>query len=191
MFSAISAPEQTLTGVRAQSGLQARIAELADGLEIVAVRRLGNRDDARDATQETIARLLARLDAGGFACESEIVPIAWGIARHVIADMLRDRARAPEALIEMRSRNPGPLDQLVTLEEVSIVRRALDRLSPDDRSLLRRCFMDGEKIGAVARALGEPAERVRKRKSRALQRLAEALGRNFGHETRADTMEKA
>ena len=179
-----------MTGVRALPSLQARIAELANGLEIVAVRRLGNRDDAKDATQETIARLLERLDAGGFASEAEIVPIAWGIARHVIADILRERGRQPQELLELPCRAPGPLDQLVTADECRVVREALEALSAPDRVLLHRCFVDGEKIGAVAAAIGEPAERVRKRKSRALRRLAEALGVKTGHEIDAGPMEK-
>jgi DNA-directed RNA polymerase specialized sigma24 family protein len=36
--------------------------------------------------------------------------------------------------------------------------------------------VDGERIGHIAQVLGEPAERLRKRKSRALQRLAAILG---------------
>lgn len=180
-----------LTGVHAVPNLQARIAELASGLEIVAIRRLGNRDDARDASQETIARLLERLNAGGFSSEAEIAPIAWGIARHVIADILRDRGRQPEELVEAPSRGPGPLDQLVSADEVRIVRDALDTLADADRALLHRCFVDGEKIGAVASALGEPAERIRKRKSRALRRLAHALGVKMGHEIDASPMEEA
>lgn len=177
--------------MRALPSLQARIAELADGLEIVAIRRLGNRDDARDASQETIARLLERLNAGGFSSEAEIVPIAWGIARHVIADILRERGRQPQELVEAPSRGPGPLDQLVAADEVRVVRKALDTLADADRALLHRCFVDGEKIGAVALAMGEPAERVRKRKSRALRRFALALGMKMGHEIDAGPMEEA
>ncbi len=180
-----------MTGVSALPNLQSRIAELAAGIEIVAIRRLGNRDDARDATQETIARLLDRLNAGGFGSDAEIIPVAWGIARHVIADILRERGRAPVELVELASGTPGPLDQLVTAEEVRVVRAALDQLAPTDRSLLHRCFVDGEKIGALAVEMGEPAERLRKRKSRALQRLAAALGARMGHETGPAPMEES
>jgi RNA polymerase sigma factor (sigma-70 family) len=180
-----------MTGVRAPLDLQSRIIELSAGLEIVAVRRLGNRDDARDAVQETIARLLQRLTDGHFKSDAEIVPVAWGIAKHVIADILRERARSPELLLEARSASPGPLDELVTADDVRVVRDALGQLAPADRTLLHRCFVDGEKIGAVAAALGEPAERVRKRKSRALQRLASALGMRARHENGVGPMEES
>ena len=179
-----------MTGVRALPNLESRIAELAEGLEIVALRRLGNRDDARDATQETIVRLMERLSAGNLGSEAEIGPLAWGIARHVIADMLRARGRNPDVLVDAVSGTPGPLDQLVTADEVRVVRSALNRLARGDQDLLHRCFVNGEKIGAVAAALGEPAERLRKRKSRALQRLAAALGVRSSHEAAAEPMEE-
>ncbi len=183
-----------MTGTRTFPNLDARIAEIRDGLEIVAVRRLGNRDDARDAVQETVARLLARVREGAIATEGELAPIAWGIARHVIADVLRERARPLADVADVESRTRGPLDQLISDDETRRVRRALERLSPDDRLLLHRCFVDGEKIGRIADALGEPAERVRKRKSRALQRLAALLNADdqpSGHEFGRAPMEEA
>lgn len=178
-----------MTGVHVVPTLETRIAELAAGLEIVAVRRLGDRDDARDAAQETIARLLERVRSGKLTCESELVPVAWGIARHVIIDMLRERGRGAVGLTDLECNTPGPLDRLATEDDVRLVRSALSQLQPSDRSLLTRCFVDGEKIGQVAAALGEPAERLRKRKSRALQRLASALGMQRGHESGAESME--
>jgi RNA polymerase sigma factor (sigma-70 family) len=177
-----------VTGVHVVPNLESRIAELAAGLEIVALRRLGNRDDARDAAQETIARLLARVRSGRLTCEGELAPIAWGIARHVITDMLRERGRGEVGLTDVSADAPGPLDRLATEEDIRLVRSALSQLQPADRSLLHRCFVDGEKIGKIASALGEPAERLRKRKSRALQRLAAALGLKPGHERYDDSM---
>jgi RNA polymerase sigma factor (sigma-70 family) len=192
MFSPCFRLEKSrVTGVRALPNLESAIAQLAEGLEIVAIRRLGNRDDARDAAQETIARLMERLRTGRLRSEAELVPIAWGIARHVITDILRERGRAPASLIEIAADAPGALELLASDEDVRVVRHALEQLAPADRSLLHRCFVDGEKIGAVAAALGEPAERVRKRKSRALQRLAAVLGVRNGHETAAGPMEGA
>lgn len=187
----VGAPDTS--GVRALPDTPARLAELAEGLEIVALRRLGNREDARDATQETILRLLERLDAGAIASEQEIIPVAWGIARHVITDMLRARGRIHPTEVDVPNNDRGPLDQLVTAEECQAVQAALGQLAAADRSLLHRCFVIGEKIGAIAAALGEPAERLRKRKSRALQRLASLLALRAGeggHDQRQSPMEE-
>ena len=46
-----------------------------------------------------IDRWLERLTAGNFRSEAEIVTVAWG-SRAVIADILRERARSPELILE-------------------------------------------------------------------------------------------
>lgn len=172
--------EARAAGVQPMPNLDARIDELMDGLIIMATRRLGNQDDGRDAAQETVARLLERVRVGAVASEQELVPVAWGIARHVIADMLRERARPNSDVSDVACSKPGPLEQIVTRDQRKRVREALDHLSHEDRALLRRCFVEGERIGQIAEELGEPAERLRKRKSRALQRLAKVLGSESG-----------
>jgi RNA polymerase sigma-70 factor (ECF subfamily) len=185
--------EASTAGVRHLPNLDARIDELMDGLVIMATRRLGNRDDAFDAAQETIARLLERVQVGAIATEAELVPVAWGIARHVIVDMLRERARPNGDVTDVVCSKPGPLEQIVTRDQRKRVREALDQLSDDDRALLRRCFVEGERIGRIAEELGEPPERLRKRKSRALARLAKVLGSESGparHNPDAPPMEK-
>lgn len=181
-----------MTDVRVYHDLQAVLGGLSEGVEIAATRRLGNRDDARDAAQETVARLVERVDAGRVRTPEELAPIAWGIARNVIADMLRERGRRIESLVEHASATPSPLDSLVTAEDAERVRRGMDQLSPDDRALLQRCFVDDERIGRIAESLGEPPERLRKRKSRALRRLAAFLGcgqGEAGHDSESNTME--
>ncbi|MGQ0640556.1 MAG: RNA polymerase sigma factor [Gemmatimonadaceae bacterium] len=168
-----------LTGTKALLDVDAHLAGISAGLAIVCARRLGNRDDALDATQETIARLLVCVREGRIICSSELAPVAYGIVRHVISDVLRARARSGEGdAAEAAAAVPNALEALVREEERRAVAGALDRLSPGDRDLLRRCFVDGEAIGRIAQELGEPAERVRKRKARALQRLGAALSRS-------------
>ena len=192
MFSAVPALTHVANDVHSLPSLPATIAGLIDGLEIVATRRLGNRDDARDAAQEVIARLLERANAGAIASDAEIAPIAWGIARHVIADVQRERARRVEELGEIAHRGPDPLEALVREAERESVRAAMQRLPAGDQKLLHRCFVDGERVGRIAEDLGEPPERVRKRKSRALRRLAsilESRPANEGHGFDSDPME--
>lgn len=193
-FSYGSSWDLCLPDIETLPNLDARIAEIADGVEIVAVRRLGDRDDARDVAQETVARLLARVRTGAVPDACELAPIAWGIAKHVIADVLRARAHDAPVTDSIASGRPGPLDALVSREDVRIVHGALSVLAEDDRALLTRCFLNGERIGRIADELGEPPERLRKRKSRALQRLATALGRPApagGHDADPAPIEEA
>lgn len=155
--------------------LEVRLAGLSNGLELIASRRLGCRHDGRDAAQETLVRVLERVRAGSVDGEDELARVAYGILRHVIADMHRLRVREVSALDDLRAGGPGPLDCVVRDDERMAVHAALARLPESDRTLLNRCYLEGERIGAIAAALGEPPERVRKRKSRALQRLANLL----------------
>jgi RNA polymerase sigma-70 factor (ECF subfamily) len=152
---------------------------LAAGLEIVAVRALGNRDDARDAVQETLARALEAVRGGRIPPSVPLEHFVHGIAKHVIADVLRRRHRErahdadPDLVVHPAA---SSLEALVRAEDRERVRRALAQLPAADRELLRRCFVDGDRLVDIAQSLGEPPERVRKRKSRALERMRVLLG---------------
>ena len=148
------------------------------GLEFCALRALGDPDDARDALQETVARTLEAVRNGTVPSGVRLPAFAYGIMRHVIADILQRRQRnAPTAIDPdlMPASQPSPLEQLLTAEEEATLHRAIAKLGPDDRALLDRCFVHGECVADVARLLGVPAARVRKRKSRALERLRALL----------------
>lgn len=163
----------------ARPDLEAYLAELGAGLEVVALRRLGDPDDARDAVQETLARLLARVREGRVSDRHELGLVGYGIVRHVIADLLRARGRRV-AIESLELASPASaLQSLLSAEENAALRACLATLAPADRDLLTRCYVDGERIGRIAELLGEPPERVRKRKSRALARLADAVRSRF------------
>lgn len=145
---------------------------------------MGDVDDARDAVQETLARGLEALRGNRVPAGVPIEAFIYGIARHVITDVQRRRVRDRGAVEDPGSLPaPGPsaLEALVDAEQRETVARALAAIPTADRELLELCFVDGERVSAIAARLGEPAERVRKRKSRALERLRQGLG--GGHTT--------
>ncbi|MEX2154968.1 MAG: sigma-70 family RNA polymerase sigma factor [Gemmatimonadaceae bacterium] len=162
-----------LARVGAADRRSSELVTLVPGLEIIVTRALGPGDDARDAVQEVLARALAAIEQdrpihGPFAA------FVHGIAVHVIADALRarDRHRVSEAEPDsLPAVIPDALERLIDAQEQEAVNRALALLDPDERDLLRRCYVDGEKTAAIADDVGEPASRIRKRKSRVLQRL--------------------
>lgn len=151
---------------------------LSTGLTLLAVRALANREDAADAVQETLTRALGAIRENRIPAGAPLGAFVYGIARHVIADILRARMRERhnadcEGLAAIA---PSSLDALVREEECAQVNGALARLPAQDQALLRRCYVNGERIVDIAEREGEPAERIRKRKSRALARLREELG---------------
>jgi len=97
----------------------------------------------------------------------------------VIVDMQRARYRLVSLeslpLATHPSYHPDALKALVSAEERAQVRAALVSLSESDRDLLRVCYVEGLAPGEIADRTGEPAQRIRKRKSRAMERLREAF----------------
>ena len=152
---------------------------LRSGLRIMAVRALGDPEDAKEAAQESLARAVAALSGGRGPKASKLGAFVAGIARHVIADMRRAQHRAAplEALpVDAQAQgDPDCLTELISSAERQAVRRALSGLTAGDRELLHLCFFDGLSPSEVAARLHEPAPRIRKRKSRALERLRAAF----------------
>jgi RNA polymerase sigma-70 factor (ECF subfamily) len=172
------------------------VERLRLGLQIMALRALGDPDAAEEAVQETMVRALEALRDGRPSDPDKLGAFVRGIARHVIADTHRARQRSaplqavPEG--ELGTSKDDPLTTLITAEERHRVRLALTRLSAGDRQILHLSFFEGLTPAAIAERLGEPALRVRKRKSRALARLRRALlpGPSTRHEWRSSTTRK-
>jgi len=144
---------------------------------MVALRALGDADLAEDVAQEALSRGIAAAEAGRLTADDNVGAYLHGIARHVIADTRRAQGRE---LPVPSSLEPPPvpavaLGKLVTEDERARVRRALARLSERDREILRLAFYDDLNSAEIAARLDEPAARIRKRKSRAVERLREAF----------------
>ncbi|PYP61556.1 MAG: hypothetical protein DMD37_13210, partial [Gemmatimonadetes bacterium] len=136
-------------------------------------------DAAEEAVQETLARAVAALARDQLADPAKLPAFVAGIARHVIVDMQRARYRSVSLeslpVAAHPSYHPDALKALVLAEERARVRAALVSLSESDRDLLGLCYVEGLAPTEIAERTGEPAERIRKRKSRAMDRLREAF----------------
>lgn len=160
--------------------VDARQLELiASGVRIIALRTLADPDAAADVVQETLARTLAAIQNGQIADPERLGPFVRGIAHHVIADVLRARAKMPttdlSSAIEIPGADVDALSAIVTEENRRLLIEAFGQLDDADRRLLSLTFVKGMTSAELARHLGEPADRIRKRKSRALDRLREGL----------------
>lgn len=156
---------------------------LASGVRLLSLRQLGDAELADEVAQETMARLVVALERSNAHAIGNLPAFAHGIARHIISDIRRARGRLEplERVVDSPDpRAPDPLDSLVSADEAARVRAAMRELSSRDRELLRLTFFEDLTIAALSARLGEPSLRVRKRKSRALERLRRAF---FGHES--------
>jgi RNA polymerase sigma factor (sigma-70 family) len=162
--------------------LVATLPLITRGVWIIGYRELGDPALADEVAQETTVRLFDALARNSEGIRDPAA-FARGIARHVVADIRASERRVTSLDAVENSadhaRASDPLRSLVSAEQMARLRAALDRLSAGDRELLRALYGEDLKPGALARRLGETSERLRKRKSRALERLRAAF---FGHE---------
>lgn len=158
---------------------------LTRGLTLIALRTLGSTDDAEEAVQEILVRAVEAIRIGRVPAEVPVHAFVYGIARHVLSDAKRRRGKQRQhldtAVTPLAASQPSPLEHLIRQEDRDQVNWALDRLSIEERRLLTHCFVEGESIQSIASRSGLPAERLRKRKSRALKRLRTLLANRFGH----------
>lgn len=152
-------------------------AIFTEGIRFLALRALGDPDAANDVAQETVLRAW-RASAGRQGEQiREPAAFVYGIARHVIADARR--ARGQTVTLDVAASTPAPerdaLDALISEEERARVRAAIRALPRADRVLLELSYLKGMTSAAIAARLGEPPTSIRKRKSRALQRLRAAF----------------
>lgn len=155
------------------------VERLRLGLQIMALRALGDPEAAEEVVQETLVRALEALRDGRPNDPEKLGAFVRGIARHVIADTQRARQRhAPLDVVESTACGTSqndPLTALISTEERDRVRQALTRLSAGDREILHLSFFEGLTPLEIAERLAEPGLRIRKRKSRALGRLRQAF----------------
>jgi RNA polymerase sigma-70 factor (ECF subfamily) len=144
----------------------------------MARRALNDAARAEDAVQETLARALKALRENRLREPEKLGAFVAAIARHVIADFHRESARTvPLRSMPETASAPDrdPLESLISESERADVRRALAALGSGDRDILRLSYFQGLTPAQIAERLGEPAARIRKRKSRALARLRRAF----------------
>ena len=144
----------------------------------VAVRTLGDPDDAGDALQDAMISAFRR--AGSFRGDSAVTTWLHRIVVNACLDLLRRRAARPatggladEAMdaLALTSRGPGPADSDTSLD----VTAALRTLPPDQRAALVLVDMLGYPVAEAAAVLGTTEGTVKSRCSRGRARLLPRL----------------
>jgi RNA polymerase sigma factor (sigma-70 family) len=159
-----------------EGGLEALYRRWSPLVFTMALRALGDRSDAEDATQRTFVSAWgsrATYDPDRAAVSTWLV----AIARHRIADVRETRARVAAAQRELeRLTDPEALvvpeidlgDRLLLADE-------LGRLEPDARTVMRLAFYDDLTHDQIARRLGMPLGTVKSHIRRSLTRLRARL----------------
>jgi RNA polymerase sigma-70 factor, ECF subfamily len=157
-----------------------------DRLWAVALRTMGNPDDAADALQDGLIAAFRR--AGSFRGEAAVTTWLHRVVVNACLDRLRAaKVRRAEALPDdldsrgdrgsLATSSPvDPADRAIDDERRRQVLAALSRLTADQRAALVLVDMEGYPVAEVAEILDCAVGTVKSRCSRGRARLAELLG---------------
>ena len=140
----------------------------------LALRRLGDRGRAEDATQETFTSIW-RSAASYRADRGPGAPWLYAVARNAIVDRARARSETPTEVPDEASSEPGPSDEAERSWLAWRVHRAMQELPEHERPLLELAYWSGLSQSEIADFLNIPVGTVKTRTRSALGRLADAL----------------
>ena len=140
----------------------------------LALRRLGDRGRAEDAVQETFASIWRA--ARSYKPErGPGAPWLYAVARNAITDRGRARTEPPTEVPEQASSEPGPAERAESKWTAWRVHRALEGLSPNERTVVELAYWSGLSQSEIAEFLNIPLGTVKTRTRAALHRLAGLL----------------
>ncbi|HKG45003.1 MAG TPA: sigma-70 family RNA polymerase sigma factor [Gaiellaceae bacterium] len=140
----------------------------------LALRRLGDRGRAEDAVQETFASIWRA--ARSYKPErGPGAPWLYAVARNAITDRGRARSETPAEIPDEASPDAGPPDQAEAGWTAWRVHRALEDLSPNERTVVELAYWSGLSQSEIAEFLNIPLGTVKTRTRAALHRLAGVL----------------
>ena len=151
--------------------LHGRYARAVLGL---ALRRIGDRGRAEDATQDAFVAIW-RSARTYDPTRGKGAPWLYAVARNAITDGLR---RTPEPVAEPQDgpgREPDPADEAEASWTAWRVHRALEILPEHERPVIELAYWNGLSQSEIARRLAIPLGTVKTRTRSALARLADAL----------------
>jgi len=145
---------------------------------VIALRVLGRRDLAEDATQQTFVRAWQAADR----LDADRDPAAWlaTIAKRVAIDVYRHEARRPTSALDNVAESDEALvslpSELDTLDAAWRVRGAIDELPTEEAIVVRLQHLEGLTHMEISEQLAIPLGTVKSRSHRAHRKLATRLG---------------
>ena len=189
MNSALSTLDtELLDDVRAApASMDAFLAQVERRAFRMAELNLGHREDALDAVQDAMLRLVKHYSDKP---PQEWTPLFWGILRRRIVDLQR-RRKVRSIVVgwlggkdedgedlpawEPADTAPGPLERLHDTQSYADMAAAVKRLPQRQREAFMLRVLEGLDVAETAQAMGCSEGSVKTHLSRALQRLRDQL----------------
>lgn len=148
------------------------VGRYTDRLYALAARITGDRELAQDVVQESFVRAYDRL--GGFRGQCAFSSWIFRIAYNLSVDCCRRKSRRPVVRLTDREVPPadtptaeGPYDE----ECVGRMRRALDRLTAQERALVTLYYEEERPMAEIAAIVGITETNAKVRLHRVRQRI--------------------
>ena len=138
----------------------------------VALRMLGNPEDARDATQDAFVKAYQHLAT--FDSRYRFYSWMYRILINECLNVNRDRRRE-EPLDAHAAGDDNPFDTALDAERLVQINMALEQLTPEYRAVVVLRHFGGQSYEEIADALSIPEKTVKSRLYSARQRLGELL----------------
>jgi RNA polymerase sigma-70 factor (ECF subfamily) len=150
---------------------EAIVTRYQRGLFNVALRMLGNYEDARDATQNAFVKAYEHLDS--FDPEQRFFSWLFRILKNECLNVLR--ARRPSQPVSLELPTTRGADPVEVRERQHAIQAALLSLSTEYREVVVLRHFTDLSYDEIAAALGIPATKVKSRLYTARQQLGELL----------------
>ncbi len=154
----------------------------------IAYRLLGDPDAAADATQETFIKAYERLHQHrGGSFRSWVLRIVTNTCYDVLRKQQRyptqsldnlyadTSDREPDRLPQWQSKDTSPEEMVLRHEIYRVIQEGLLTLSPEHRTVIVLCDIEGLSYEEIAEVLNIPVGTVKSRLSRARARLRDYL----------------
>ena len=167
---------------QAQAGNREAFGELAAHFEPAVfgtvLRRLRNRSEAREVTQDVLVQAMRKLpqlrEPERFA--GWLLRIAVRMSINRIVRRPHETAHGPEMFGSISARRETPLDDMLRTERARQVWGGLSRLRDLDRRTLIAFYFEGQSLKQMSDEFASPVGTIKRRLHTARGRLKEALG---------------
>ena len=175
--------DQTLITLveRAREGDRQAFGQLVEQFESVVfaivLRRLRNRAEAHEVTQEVFLRAMRKLpqlrEADRFPGWLRQIAVRMSINRAVRRPA--EASCAPETFNGVSSEAAEPLDGILRTEQASELRSCLGRLRDLDRQTLMAFYFEGQSLKQMSDETGSPIGTIKRRLHTARNRLRDEM----------------
>ena len=184
-----SAPRWTSLVQRIRAGdddaVQELYLRLSNGLRILISRQLG-RQDVHDRIHDVFIIVLTAIRTERLRDPESLIGFARAVTRHNIAGCIREMSQSRELDRGIKAGDclargqHSPEDMVLDRERTEIAYKALKRLRPRDREILKRFYLSGQTEEKICDEMHLTATQFRLAKSRAKAEFGKIGGRIIG-----------